>query len=84
MISRSDSGLFLRSTWTTCGEWNPPIEWASDADEAAFWVVMSWQPLIWCGFIPFTDRQTSKRRPALVLSTVSYQNDSSTCISHGH
>ena len=25
---------------------------------------------------PFTDRQTSKRRPALVLSTVGFQNDS--------
>ena len=25
---------------------------------------------------PFTDRQTSKRRPALVLSTAAFQNDS--------
>ena len=38
---------------------------------------MSWQlfDLVRVPF-PFTDRQTSKRRPALVLSTVDYQNDS--------
>ena len=38
---------------------------------------MSWQPfdLVRVPF-PFTDRQTSKRRPALVLSTLGFQNDS--------
>ena len=35
---------------------------------------MSWQPfdLVRVPF-PFTDRQTSKRRPALVLSTLGFQ-----------
>ena len=38
---------------------------------------MSWQPfdLVRVPF-PFTDRQTSKRRSALVLSTLGFQNDS--------
>ena len=38
---------------------------------------MAWQPfdLVRVPF-PFTDRQTSKRRPALVLSTLGFQNDS--------
>ena len=38
---------------------------------------MSWQPfdLVRVPF-PFTDRQASKRRPALVLSTVGFQSDS--------
>ena len=38
---------------------------------------MSWQPfdLVRVPF-PFTDRQTSKRRPALVLSTLGFQDDS--------
>ena len=38
---------------------------------------MSWQPfdLVRVPF-PFTDRQTSKRRPALVLSNMGFQNDS--------
>ena len=38
---------------------------------------MSWQSfdLVRVPF-PFTDRQTSKRRPALVLSTVGFQNNS--------
>ena len=38
---------------------------------------MSWQPfdLVRVPF-PFTDRQTSKRRPALVLSTVAFKSGS--------
>ena len=38
---------------------------------------MSWQPfdLVRVPF-PFTDRQTSKRRPALVLSSLGFQEDS--------
>ena len=38
---------------------------------------MSWQPfdLVRVPF-PSTDRQTSKRRPALLLSTVGFQNES--------
>ena len=38
---------------------------------------MNWQPfdLVRVPF-PFSDRQTIKRRPALVLSTVGFQNDS--------
>lgn len=38
---------------------------------------MAWQPfdLVRVPF-PFTDGQASKRRPALVLSTVGFQNDS--------
>ena len=38
---------------------------------------MSWQPfeLVRVPF-PLTDRQASKRRPALVLATVGFQNDS--------
>ena len=38
---------------------------------------MSWQPfdLVRVPF-PLTDRQASKRRPALVLSTVGFQSDS--------